>query len=399
MLTSPATFTHSSRDSNARLTAYSVYLDLIRALAAIAVLVYHIRYRFFLDYSALQPPTNRERLFYTATAFGHDAVIVFFVLSGYFISSSVIRDWRCARWSWIRYASARGVRLYLVLIPGLALTVFWDILGLSFYGSHPIYTGESTVWVHDYFPVRDRMSSRILLCNALYLQTIMAPPFGSNDALWSLAYEFWYYIIFPCFWLATVVKGWLYRTALVFVGCGILGGVGFGIAIYFPIWLLGTGACYLPISRHLQTSRHLWMVTMLSGLMFAASLIAGHTSYIRNLFGNSVIPADYLTSLGFFQFLYVLLHHTYDVCDTRIYRCVRWLAGISFTLYVVHLPLLVFLRALINAGSPWRPTFETMSLAVVLGGVTLAYAATVAAFSEIHTDRMRRFVYQILGIR
>ena len=33
--------------------------------------------------------------------------------------------------------------------------------------------------------------------NLFFLQTIFVPPFGSNAPLWSLSFEFWYYLLFP----------------------------------------------------------------------------------------------------------------------------------------------------------------------------------------------------------
>ncbi|MFP6614512.1 MAG: acyltransferase family protein, partial [Pirellulales bacterium] len=106
---------------NSRESIASERLDWIRGIAAFAVLIYHIRYRFFFDYSEV-PHTLSTNLFYTLTAFGHDAVMVFFVLSGYFISESVRRDCKKGRWSWIRYLTNRVTRLYVVLIPCLLLT-------------------------------------------------------------------------------------------------------------------------------------------------------------------------------------------------------------------------------------------------------------------------------------
>ena len=47
----------------------------------------------------------------------------FFVLSGFFISASVIKDCRAKRWSWSGYAASRCTRLYVVLLPGLLLTL------------------------------------------------------------------------------------------------------------------------------------------------------------------------------------------------------------------------------------------------------------------------------------
>ena len=145
-------------------------LNLIRGLAAVAVLVYHIRYRFFFDYHDLATSDPFTDLFYMLTAYGHDAVMVFFVLSGYFISGSVQRDRAANRWSWRRYAVNRLTRLYVVLIPGLLLTVFWDRLGLWLYPDHPIYSGAPQPWINDFFAVGDRLGLGDFLANLAFLQ-------------------------------------------------------------------------------------------------------------------------------------------------------------------------------------------------------------------------------------
>jgi peptidoglycan/LPS O-acetylase OafA/YrhL len=109
----------------------SDHLGLIRGLAAVAVLIYYVRYLFFFDYHNIITPNWFSFLFYSLSLFGHDAVMVFFVLSGCFISASVCRDQEAVRWSWKRYLVNRFARLYLVLLPALLLTVFWDCFGLE----------------------------------------------------------------------------------------------------------------------------------------------------------------------------------------------------------------------------------------------------------------------------
>ncbi|HTC84425.1 MAG TPA: acyltransferase family protein, partial [Rhizomicrobium sp.] len=94
----------------------SVYLDILRVLAAAAVFLSHLSW---LEISGgflwqLQP-------------YGHPAVIVFFVLSGYLIQYSVAaRENRLAD-----YAVARLGRLYSVVIPALILTYIFDRIGAS----------------------------------------------------------------------------------------------------------------------------------------------------------------------------------------------------------------------------------------------------------------------------
>jgi peptidoglycan/LPS O-acetylase OafA/YrhL len=189
----------------------SVHLDCIRGLAALSVLFYHVRYRFFLDYAEVVDPNVVAKLYYACTSFGHDAVMVFFVLSGFFISSSIRRDVLLNRWSWSRYASNRLIRLYVVLLPALGLTLFWDSLGMRWAGTHAIYSGLAQQWTHDFFNVSERLLPSVFLGNLFFLQTIYVPPLGSNDPLWSLAYEFWYYLLFPLIYVGLFRGPDIYR--------------------------------------------------------------------------------------------------------------------------------------------------------------------------------------------
>src|SRR5262249_23783089 len=155
------------------------------------------RYRFFLDFRDLKSPDALSLGWYTVTSFGHDAVMVFFVLSGFLVGGAVVNAFRQRRWNLRQYAVARATRLYVVLIPALALTAFWDRLGLHWFGQHTIYTGVADVFRHDFFNVSERAGLGALLGNLFFVQTVLVPPFGSNDALWSLAFEGWYYVMFP----------------------------------------------------------------------------------------------------------------------------------------------------------------------------------------------------------
>jgi peptidoglycan/LPS O-acetylase OafA/YrhL len=76
----------------------SARLDMVRGIAALAVMFGHIRGLFFLDYSDLAAPSPAVTLFYAVTGLGHQAVMVFFVLSGCLIGGSVMTAMK--RWTW-----------------------------------------------------------------------------------------------------------------------------------------------------------------------------------------------------------------------------------------------------------------------------------------------------------
>src|SRR5215472_10612331 len=61
--------------------AASASLDMIRAFAACAVMFGHLRTLFFVDFQHLESKTWYFKGLYFLTGFGHQAVMVFFVLS------------------------------------------------------------------------------------------------------------------------------------------------------------------------------------------------------------------------------------------------------------------------------------------------------------------------------
>src|SRR5437667_8997461 len=88
-------FTPSALDPNT-----SAHLDMIRSLAACAVMWGQVRKMFFVDYPQLQSPTPFHRFLDTVTGLGHQSVMIFFVLSGFFISSAVLKRHAKGDWSW-----------------------------------------------------------------------------------------------------------------------------------------------------------------------------------------------------------------------------------------------------------------------------------------------------------
>ncbi len=375
-----------ARDSSA-----SAWLDMMRGMAAVAVLIYHVRYRFFLDYSDLAVSGVKEKLFYAATSFGHDAVIVFFVLSGFFISRSVIQGFQSPGTSWMSYALSRLTRLYVVLVPALFITVLCDGIGLAVFPEHPIYTGQPQSWVHDFFPVRARLAPEVFAGNLVFLQTILVPPAGSNDALWSLAYEFWYYALFPCVFVCLTAKHSPRVRLLhgVFAICiGWL--VGRHILLYLPIWLMGTVVCLTPKSGIVVAYRRTALVLSLA--LFASLTLAGHTDLLAEFTANQVVCADYLTAIGFTVVLYSLCHDDVPANQSAFLSIAKSLSAFSYTLYAVHLPILVLLRAWIIPSTPWSPNPTTISAAIFISICVIAAAYILSRFTEARTDNVRAAV-------
>jgi hypothetical protein len=130
-----------------------------------------------IDYRASVGIGLAGKAFYFVSNYGHTAVIVFFLLSGYFVGGSVLRQVEVGTWSWQRYLTERMSRLWM-LIPALLLTLFWDRMGIALAGG-PFYLGTEGTFDQQ-INVASHLGRSTLLCNLVFLQTLTCGTYGSN---------------------------------------------------------------------------------------------------------------------------------------------------------------------------------------------------------------------------
>ena len=65
-------------------------LNFLRWLSALMVVIGHLRSFLFVEYNLVENKTVFIKLFYFITGFGHQAVIVFFVISGYLVGGGSV---------------------------------------------------------------------------------------------------------------------------------------------------------------------------------------------------------------------------------------------------------------------------------------------------------------------
>jgi len=127
------------------------YLDLARGVAALLVALSHLRGFVFVDFHAVDHPGLVWSGFYFVTGFGHQAVMVFFVMSGFLVGGTVVSRAETGQWSWIDYAITRMTRLWIVLLPALLLTALWDNLGIAITGSSFYNGGMAVIYTSTHF--------------------------------------------------------------------------------------------------------------------------------------------------------------------------------------------------------------------------------------------------------
>lgn len=365
----------------------SNHLDLVRGAAALAVLVCHARAVLFGAFTDPAVASWPRLLLDLAGSFGHAAVMVFFVLSGFFIAGSVIRDERASRWSWRNYFVNRLARLYVVLLPGLLLTLAWDLGEFAWIGDRPLPPDHSGGMVTTVAQTRDRLTLPTLAGNVFFLQEVAVPTFGSNGSLWSLTNEWWYYVMFPCLWLACRGAGsWPVRAGYVALAAGVAWMIGGEIASYFAIWLLGAALCLAPRCRWLDDARWGRVACWLSAAVLLGGLV---------VMGMRWVPAgrmrDGSLGLAFAIYLYCLLHRSTADRGGAYARLARTLAGFSYTLYVVHFPVLAFCRACFTLDAPWPLDVLHLGYATAIMVAVVAYAYGISLVTEARTDVVRRW--------
>ncbi len=359
-------------------TVASVLLDSLRGAAALMVCLAHWSYLFFIDYP--QVTAHRRLLYfpYIVCSAGHQAVVIFFVMSGYLVGGHVLRALRTSRWSWHNYLIQRGTRLWVVLVPALIMGGILDLIALHYNISPRLYHGKLTLSIT--YSVANALTWRVFLGNLFFLQTTLTPVFGSNTPLWSLANEFWYYLMFPLGLLAIwgACYTWLQRLGMGLLCIAMLKFVSIGIAKAFPIWLMGVLLTFIPIQKTAP-----WLRWMAAILYFALVLIIS-----RGVIPDRFHP-DYCLAFATVAMLWTLLGAEQPAGNQWYVAPSRVMAGFAYTLYLVHAPLMVILTGLHHNEVRWTPDLphiaEGMGIFVFVVGVSYV----VALFTEFRTTQIR----------
>ncbi len=209
-------------------------LNFFRWFSAFLVVAGHLRSILFIDYHQWDGVGNSVlvKIFYFITGFGHQGVITFFVVSGYLVGGKMLQKYMLynngINTNYLKsYFIRRFSRIYTVLIPALCVGVILDFIGINLFADS---------YVRLSLNVSENTSFFIFTNNVLNLQTIFSPALGTNTPLWSLANEWWYYMLLPLL---------LINTASRLLFCFLVITISYfnmSLLLYFSLWLLGAGA-------------------------------------------------------------------------------------------------------------------------------------------------------------
>ena len=360
-----------------------VHLNLIRALAMFFVLVGHARNIFLDNYS--DSYSLFVKIFIFFSGFATQMVMIFFVLSGFCITSSILYDLKNGKWAWSNYLINRSVRVYIGLIPALFLTLFWDHLGVLFSHNSAIYQGLGPQNVVP-IDVLKNTNFSIFFGNLFLLQHAFTSHLGSNGPLWRLPFEYWYYIVFPLSFLIFFESSVLSKKIIYAIFLVTIVSV-FWVFIYlFPVWLLGSALAFMPRSDYLKEKYFFWIFLFIAFISLLICMV-----FVRFNVTDGLL-ANYSVGMATSFLIYVLLH---DIPNSQGYyaKIVTFFANMSYTVYLTHMPFLIFLYAVFVGVDRWP--FDEVHAIKFIGVILLAmfYAYLVSRFTEAKTPKVKEFLY------
>lgn len=297
----------------------SIYFDLARILAAIIVLLHHV-WPLIMPTMPLPWP-------------GHEAVVVFFVLSGYVIAYTVTDpSLRLGA-----YITHRAARILSVAIPALLLAVV----------TIPFADGQSISYAGDLRIEADKLMFATLINGLFLAQSFgMNVPAPLNGPYWSICYEIWYYAIFAAWMYSS--KRWRYvLTAIALALAGLK------IVALLPVWLLGVWLFHRMPRLTERQAVLLFVVSATAAFAFywsgashiiRGALIATAPEFMASLNGSNQFIGDFI--LGLFvtaNFAAVASLGSSTGLLKRYESQIRYASSYTLSTYLYHMPLTVLI--------------------------------------------------------
>ena len=368
-------------------------MDTLRGVSALVVACVHAYQVFLLPYFGFGSPSHVV----TGLLATH-AVTAFFVASGFMICISVFRHRNEDGTFRARaFAEARILRIYPPLIAAILLTigVYLVITGFQLHGTESYRLGGEIDVARERATLEwSLLPSTFFL---LYGTFANAPaPINMDGPLWTLGFEWWFYVL--AFVFARLWNGLTLSTIVPFVAgvCIVLTNHDVFFVWFLVIWLGGfvLGGAYLSGALFRLSWRG---VALLAFSVIATAAIVGRKFLIVDLLDPFGSPhgkriwacVGLLIAVGIASAIRARW-------DWRIPGWITGLSAFSYTLYVVHYPLLLLAYSLLHPFTHGHGWLFTMFVAAATVPPIVIIAALLARIVE-NRGAIRRLISKVLG--
>ena len=338
------------------------WLDAVRFMAALLVLLGHTRNDFFVSYDNL--PADQQSiismLFYFFCRLGHEAVIAFFVISGFLVGGKGLEKIKSGLFNRTSYVIDRVVRIGLPLIAAIIFCFITNkILGLDF--SYLTALGNL-------------FSLQGILCDSL------VTPF------WSLSFEVWFYVIL--FGISLVSSKRISGLILIFLCCLVFTQLD---AFYLLLWFMGAFAYLCKPQK--QNKLILWISFLAMWLFVALSIMASDSNAIQLPWKPNREAMEVCITLAMCLFIQqVILCNPTRKITVAIDKLFSKLANFSYTLYLTHrITLLLVFEYLYSKGTAYFDMKGILSYICILL-ICLISSWLIYLMSERHTAKVKKVI-------
>jgi peptidoglycan/LPS O-acetylase OafA/YrhL len=166
---------------------------------------------------------------------------------------------------------------------------------------------------------------------------------------------------------------------------GIAWLVGTQVALYFSIWLMGALIRFCPPllrsdASALRKTLQLMTFTTTIAIVLGSRIWANEPGW------------DFAIGGSFAAWVYLKLHDDSRARAGAITWIARLLAGCSFTLYVIHFPVLVMIDSFVVGSGRWQPTSLRMTWLLLITFGIFLFAVGWAMLTEANTSVVRRWL-------
>jgi peptidoglycan/LPS O-acetylase OafA/YrhL len=399
------------------------YVDGVRGIAATYVVLNHARFLLFVS-AATALATHPGTLFKAVlavlalTRYGVAGVMCFFIVSGYAIhyrqAFKLAGKWQ--KMSWKDYAWHRARRLYPPLGAALVITFVADAIGSHFYPG--MYTGTSTVLSlgGDHTPTIASFFGTLT-----FMQGFVTKVFGSNDPLWSLAYEGFFYLMYPLVLGLDQRLGPVKTLGLFLVfGLSIAALIGIGITpdglhvdlfsplgiashalnllAMWPAWVAGAFIADARAGRvHIPT--RWWSIAAVAGIFGLGASALYLVVKNPNIQINDINIFYLIWVASFFGPIGWLCAGRHEQRTRNIvaiaFRPLKRLGAMSYSLYVIHFPVLAMICALWLSHYGSQPRSPWLLLGGIVAALSVAYGVYHIAEKPVTKRNLNRVEAQV----
>jgi peptidoglycan/LPS O-acetylase OafA/YrhL len=356
------------------------YLDGIRIVSSIIVFMAHACQIFLVPKLGAGSITQ-----FVAGQLASYSVVIFFMLSGYMVTNSIFNNnAKNGNFSIKKYWKDRLFRLYPPLIFAILLSIFIYLI-IKFFHMHGSISFKLP---GDLELARDSIqySFAEIMQSLFFLQGLINYSMFMNGPLWSLGDEFFLYLVASCVAIIFFNKSKIIPFIIIILFFSTVFESGHLKTSAYLYFMWGVGACFSIVQNRLNVfftkkinlGVFIALFTMILSILILKRFKIPTVNY-EFLSYFSIVQSSTLL-LIIFSFRSISSNWQYKI--EKIFEKITPKKDFTYTLYVIHFPILLFCFSVFHVWLNKMPIYTTISILMVIIPVIILLASMLAKHLE-----------------